>query len=125
MQARFIAPQTTPAMVTCSSRPGASPQFGVDAICTSRDGSGVNANAQAAAAAQTPPDAMTAGHPNEPAMTAWIGRASMAPNGQLICRIDIARTISRLSNQSVTIFVATNTTIVAPTPPINRATNAT
>src|SRR5437016_4407962 len=117
MQARFIAPQTRPATKSCSSRVGASPDLLVDATGTSRDGSDVKANAPAAAAAQIPPDATTAGHPKDPAIKAWIGRASMAPNGQLICRIDIASTISRLSNQSVTIFVATSTMMVLPMPP--------
>src|SRR3954466_11262061 len=105
MQARFIAPQTTPAIVTCSKWTVASPELRLGAIRAPPDGSDMNANAQAAAAAQTPPDAATAGHPKASEMKAWIGNASMAPNGQLICRIDIASTISRSSNQSVTIFV--------------------
>src|SRR5438105_14839594 len=125
MQARFIAPQTRPAIVTGSSTaPGSFPRSIVVAAAACGDGE-TKAKAKSARPAQSAPDIITAGQPDSCATKAWIGSATIAPNGQLICRIDIASTISRPSNQSVVILVATSTTMVPPAPPTVRATSAT
>src|SRR5207302_10706505 len=124
MQARFIAPQIVPATMTASRTEWGSFERST-AVCGARsDGSETKANAQNAAPATIAPDIITAGHPNDCPMKACIGSASIAPNGQLTCRSDMARTISRPSNQSVVIFVATRIAIVAPTPPMIRAASA-
>src|ERR1700758_36301 len=81
-------------------------------------------NAQSAAPDKIAADSITADHPQSSPMKAWVGSATIAPNGQLICNSDIASTISRPSNQSVVNLVATSTTMVAPTPPIVRAASA-
>src|SRR5260370_40363085 len=118
MQARFIAPQIVPATVTASRTEWGSLERSTAAGGARSDGSETNANAQNAAPATIAPDIITAGHPNDCPMQACIGSASIAPNGQLTCRSDMARTISRPSNQSVGIFVATRNALVAPPPPI-------
>ena len=88
------------------------------------DGSEIKANAQNAAPATIAPNIITAGHPNDCPIKACIGSASIALNGQLTCRSDMARTISRPSNQSVVIFVATRIATVAPMPPMMHAASA-
>src|ERR1035438_3485415 len=108
MQARFIAPQTMPAIMTGSSTAPGSFARSIVVTGVACGEAETKAKAQSAAPAPNAPDIITAGHPHNCPTKAWTGSASIAPNGQLICRIDIASTISRLSNQSVVVLAVTD-----------------